>query len=745
MLLSIVLMIKNEEKFLEKTLRALDNIRKKINSELIILDTGSTDKSIEISKMYTDKVYFEKWNNDFADMRNKSISYANGDWILILDADEELLEYEKMIEFFKSDLHKKYNCASVELKNINSEDCKSYTRSLNLRLFKNEDFRYEGAIHEQAMHKEPIYNNIAVFNHYGYLYVDEDFKQKKLKRNEIILLNEIKKNPNNPYINFQLGKNFMAINKKEEALLYMEKSIDLYRECKNIPEYAYSNLARFYIELKQFDKCEKVCIEYLQNKDDKNIDIYYFLAISQSFLYKYEESLKNYEKYLYLVDNYYISTQANSVYADGITVGLKQYAQVNIIENYYRLEKYEEVIKQSENIDFEEIKDIYEILFDSLYKVNKINKILNIYNKKRLSQVDSKYIESSLENIILKIKENDKNKIYKVLSNIDNDYGLLNKVRLGEKFTIKELNRLLLDGKQAYYGDVIYYAINNNLDILELLQNVSYPYMQSYFSYIISYKRECVSSLYDYLLRVPNTLNLNKLNICSCISRNLLMGDGFYSDKYENIFYMYIKYRYDFIKQIYNQNLSDEEILYFLKDKEDRFVVKFNLVQNLKDKDPLKYIKEIKNLIVDNKEYKKAIEILIDKFSKNINESEEIKKLKKQYKSLIENSINIGNINDSLIMMNEYETVYCEDSEILNMKSIISLLKNNYEEAEFLLKKSLLLDSINVNTIFNIAYLKEVKGEKDEAIMFYKKIIDMSEEKSLILEVKEKIKLIQES
>ncbi|MPM34330.1 hypothetical protein SDC9_80912 [bioreactor metagenome] len=318
-------------------------------------------------------------------------------------------------------------------------------------------------------------------------------------------------------------------------------------------------------------------------------------------------------------------------------------------------------------------------------------------------------------------------------------------MRLGEKFTIKELNRLLVDGKQAYYGDVIYYAINNNLDILELLQNVSYPYMQSYFSYIISYKRECVSSLYDYLLRVPNTLNLNKLNICSCISRNLLMGDGFYSDKYENIFYMYIKYRYDFIKQIYNQNLSDEEILYFLKDKEDRFVVKFNLVQNLKDKDPLKYIKEIKNLIVDNKEYKKAIEILIDKFSKNINESEEIKKLKKQYKSLIENSINIGNINDSLIMINEYETVYCEDSEILNMKSIISILKNNYEEAECLLKKSLFLDSINVNTIFNIAYLKEVKDEKDEAIMFYKKIIDMSEEKSLILEVKEKIKLIQES
>ncbi|UPA31406.1 hypothetical protein L0P85_04530 [Terrisporobacter glycolicus] len=51
------------------------------------------------------------------------------------------------------------------------------------------------------------------------------------------------------------------------------------------------------------------------------------MAISQSFLYKYEESLNSYEIYIYLVDNYDISTQANSIYADGITVGLKEYAQ----------------------------------------------------------------------------------------------------------------------------------------------------------------------------------------------------------------------------------------------------------------------------------------------------------------------------------------------------------------------------------------------------------------------------------
>lgn len=739
MLLSIILMIKNEEKYLEKTLKALDTIREKINSELIILDTGSIDKSVEIAKKYTDKVYFEKWNSNFAEMRNKSISYAKGDWILILDADEELIECEKIINFFNTDLYKMYNCASIELRNINSEDCKSYSTSLNLRLFKNEEFRYEGAIHEQPMYKEPIYNNVAVFNHYGYLYIDEEFRQNKLKRNEKILLNEIKKNPENPYINFQLAKNYLSINEKLEALYYMEKSMELYRKYKNIPEYAYSNLARLYIDLDQFDKCEKICIEYLQKKDDKNIDIYYFLAVSQIFLKKYIESLKNYEKYIYLVDNYDISTQANSIYADGITVGLRKYAQMGIIRAHYYLKEYKEVIEKVKNIDFEEVRDIYEVIFDSLYKSNKLDEILNIYIKNISSKVEIKNIEYSLESMILKTKESDKNKIYKVLSNIDNNYGLLNKVRIGEKFKLKDLNLLLLDSKQAYYGDVIYYSIKSNLDILELLQNISYPYMKNYFDYIINHKRDSIPKLYEILSKVPNTLKISQLNIYSCLSKALLIDNSFYDDRYKEIFYMYITYRYNFIKQVYNSNLSDEEIIYLLKDKEDEFVVKINLIQQLKDKDPLSYVRGIKDLILDNEQYKKAIEILMSEFSQSIDENEELKKLKKQYKNIIENSINNGELNQALSLIDEYKTISKEDIDIKNMQGIIHILKNEYEEAELILKQAFMLDSANINTLFNIAYLKEVKLEKDEAIAYYKNIISISSDEEIVLESTNKI------
>ena len=58
--------------------------------EIIIVDTGSEDDTVEIAKQYTDKVYFFKWCDSFAKARNFAKQYATGDWILSIDADEVL-------------------------------------------------------------------------------------------------------------------------------------------------------------------------------------------------------------------------------------------------------------------------------------------------------------------------------------------------------------------------------------------------------------------------------------------------------------------------------------------------------------------------------------------------------------------------------------------------------------------------------------------------------------------------------
>lgn len=744
MLLSIVLMIKNEEKFLGKTLKALDKIRTKINTELIILDTGSTDKSVEIAKLYTDKIYFEKWNDNFAEMRNKSISYAKGDWILILDADEELLECERMIDFFKSQLYKEYNCASVELKNINSEDGNSYSKSLNLRLFKNKDFRYEGAIHEQPMYKDPVYNNIAVFNHYGYLYIDEEFKQKKLERNEKILLKEIKKDPKNPYINFQLAKNFMALNYKEEALSYMEKAMKLYRKFKCIPEYVYSNLARFYVDLGQFDKCENVCIEYIQKKDDKNIDIYYFLAVSQGFLYKYTESLNSYKRYIYLVDNYDKSTQANSVYADGITIGLIEYAQIGIARNYYYLGKYEEVVNKIKKISLDEIKNLYDVYIISLCKTNNLHELLNIYKNKLTSYSEKKQFKDNTEKIILKLSHEDRQKLYKILSEIDDNYGVLNKVRLGLQLSVEECNNILTKESDDYYGELIYFLLKEGCDLIEILDGVHSIYIDKYILYLVQNKKDIVSDICTYVIDFRNTLNINKLNIITCVIKNLIKNVDLSKDKYKWLFLMYINYEYECIKFKYNNMLSDEQILKYIKDEDEKFIINFNLLQFKKNNDKLQYIKSMKSILIENPIYKDGIEIFIDELKKEINEANEINRLKESFRDIIKKYLNNGKILEADMKITDYKKTFGIDAEIINLSSILEMMKGNFVNADNILKKAYLLDKYNYDVIFNIACIKEILGEYEESISFLNNIVVNCENQCVVLESKEKIKNLRE-
>ena len=185
---------------------------------------------------------------------------------------------------------------------------------------------------------------------------------------------------------------------------------------------------------------------------------------------------------------------------------------------------------------------------------------------------------------------------------------------------------------------------------------------------------------------------------------------------------------------------SDEEILNILNDKEYIFIMKTNILQKNRDKDLLKYISNMRTLLNEHKEYKKGIEILIKKFEIEFDESEELKSLKKQYKSIVESNIISGKFEDAVSMIKEYEIMFNEDSEILNIKSIIMLHNNDFTESELLLKNASIIDNYDYNVIFNIAYLKECVGEIDEARRFYNTIILNCKDEILLSDTQERLK-----
>ncbi len=222
--LSICMIVKNEENNLKRALESLKPLITDNFGELIIVDTGSTDSTVEIAKQYTNKVYQIKWNG-FADARNKSISYAKGKWIFIFDADHEI-PYESCInlrQMLNEPKVNKFNTISIEVRDYKSGST-SYNIFSQTLIFKNDgEFHYKGKIHNIPIFKYPLVKTSEVYiYHHGYK--DQKILIKKIKERTLPeLLKEYKNDPNSMHALLHLTQAYSILKQPEKAVFYGEK------------------------------------------------------------------------------------------------------------------------------------------------------------------------------------------------------------------------------------------------------------------------------------------------------------------------------------------------------------------------------------------------------------------------------------------------------------------------------------------------------------------------------------------
>ena len=222
------MIVKNEERFLGQCLASV----KDIADELIVIDTGSTDRTVEIAREYGAQVGYFEWCNDFAAARNASIAPATGDWILFLDADEELSHKEKAE---LPHLLSQIEVSLYRLPLINShqgERSKSYVP----RLFRNlPGIIFVGCVHECVLTflekiSEPwqlksVFCGLTI-NHYGY--APEIIQERsKIQRNHDLLIKAIDQYPNEFYFHMQLGLELGRLGRKDESLKQYAESLRL--------------------------------------------------------------------------------------------------------------------------------------------------------------------------------------------------------------------------------------------------------------------------------------------------------------------------------------------------------------------------------------------------------------------------------------------------------------------------------------------------------------------------------------
>lgn len=169
---SLGMIVKNEERFLRKCLESVQDLV----DEIIIVDTGSEDKTIEIAESFNAKIYHYEWDNNFANARNVYVENATKDWILVLDGDDifEREDIEKFIEVVNTSEKDGHYFKTLSL--INENDKKNFSYNLNLRLLRNNGkYKYNGAIHEQVISKEGVTDYSKFVNediriyHLGYI------------------------------------------------------------------------------------------------------------------------------------------------------------------------------------------------------------------------------------------------------------------------------------------------------------------------------------------------------------------------------------------------------------------------------------------------------------------------------------------------------------------------------------------------------------------------------------------------
>lgn len=197
-LLSIGIIFKNEERCIERCLKSLQPLRDAVPCELVMADTGATDKSREIAERYADLVIDFPWVDDFSAARNAVMDRCGGRWHLFIDCDEWLDgEISELVRFLqRPDVPE---LAFVVVRNYLSSDGGQYSDSQALRLAQtSKERRFVGTIHESWVFQEPAERLVhTVLHHDGYLHASREAADQKLRRNMRLLRRELAKDPQN--------------------------------------------------------------------------------------------------------------------------------------------------------------------------------------------------------------------------------------------------------------------------------------------------------------------------------------------------------------------------------------------------------------------------------------------------------------------------------------------------------------------------------------------------------------------
>lgn len=728
MKVSICMMVKNESKYLGNCLESIQPIRDAVKSELIIIDTGSEDDTVEIASRYTDKIYCHTWDNDFSKMRNKTISYATGEWIFIIDADEVLQETDSIIEFLCSCKNIEIAAAAIAVKNITDErESENFSINTSPRLFKNDGyFHYKGTVHNQPVFKGMLIEIQASLLHYGYMAADKELMEKKFLRTSILIKKELEKDPGNIYYWFQLSVTYGMYGAIDQAIEYGEKAYELFWKQGDLKEnrYALTNRPQMYQLAGNYPKVEEVCLELLEKKVE-NLDIYYYLAEAQAVMGKHIEAVCNYKKYLNLLEERKNMVQKDTTVID-YTLGNQQ-------KTYFNLS----LLGKTVGDDAMALHCAKKITRKD-YILDNLTNIIDLFIRQGQYKELRKYYTVTIENDYYKLfyetLEQIKQRfsyeitigIAEVFSDVNDNYGLLSSIILDNQqgdFSPKSLEKIKeLDFSQLpmYCSEILYYLMRMDYPLQRLLVNFKENWINCLFTDVAKRHDDLSVVLYNYLGKYNPQCVASQYKLSKALCRYILLINTQTDDIYEAVFERYIRDGISYMNMIYAHHIINDVKIYDLKNDEEVFFLYMHHAQLNKKIDQVAYVKNLRKAMEAMPQMNKGIEMLLNSMQAE-NEEKEVEEYKAQVKNTIKQLIDMNQIEDAKSIIDDYGSIMVKDAEMYSMQGVIAILEDRINDAELIFQQARELAPYWFDVMYNLAYIYELQGQYCKAIIHYKK------------------------
>ena len=222
------MIVRNEEDNIGPCLQSVADLV----TEIVVVDTGSTDRTKEYATQFGARVVDFPWCDDFSAARNATLDRLSAPWIFWMDADDRLDEENRVrLQSIFASLAE--GNVGYIMKYFSPRESGTARASIteHLRLFRNlPTIRWTGRVHEQI--RKPVLDaggelrdTDVVIRHLGYY--DGEIRRQKAERNLRLLLKQLDDDPTDSFVFYNIGQSSLVLERKAEAFEFFERSFSL--------------------------------------------------------------------------------------------------------------------------------------------------------------------------------------------------------------------------------------------------------------------------------------------------------------------------------------------------------------------------------------------------------------------------------------------------------------------------------------------------------------------------------------